>query len=340
MSDPFRPYADLYVAEPQGPGDARPTALQVIHDQNLEGKWTGRVVLVTGGTAGLGTETVRALHTTGADVYFTARDATKGQATIDDVRGTSSGKGRLEVIPADFNSLSSVRAAAKDFLSRSPKLTILINNAGVMATPPGTRTKDGFEAQFGINHLAHHLLTRLLLPALEAGSTPDFNSRIVVVASSVHRYSQVDFADYNLDAPGAYEPYKAYSQSKTANIWMANYVDRVYGPRGVHATPIHPGGIWTNLFATLDEDLANGFKANEALMRSMQSPAQGAATTVWAATSSAPEGTGGRYVSQCSVAPPADTLLPPDSVGYAPWVSDVESQDKLWELSEKLVGTD
>lgn len=125
----FKPYAEQH-ADPQGAGDSRPTALQIVEENDRVGKWTGRVALVTGGTSGIGIETVRALHATGADVYFTARDAKKGQATREEIARNSTGKGKLEVIELDLESLESVRKGTKDFLSRTNKLNVLVNNAG------------------------------------------------------------------------------------------------------------------------------------------------------------------------------------------------------------------
>ncbi len=129
MSALVNPYAESF-ANPKGPGDARPTALQIIHDNDLVNKWVGKVVLITGGTAGLGTVTAHALHTTGADVFFTARDLKKAQGVIDEIRKTSEGNGKLEAIEMDLNSLDSVKRAAQDFPSRSDKLNVLVNNAG------------------------------------------------------------------------------------------------------------------------------------------------------------------------------------------------------------------
>lgn len=129
MADPFRPYAALF-EHPNGPGDQRPTALDIVRDNDALGTYSGKVALVTGGTNGIGTETVRALHATGADVYFTARDAAKGEKTRRDLLAKSEGKGKLEVILMDLDSLESVRNAAKAFLEKSDKLNILVNNAG------------------------------------------------------------------------------------------------------------------------------------------------------------------------------------------------------------------
>lgn len=129
MSDPLTPYADKYL-QPNGPGDARPTAFQVIRDNNLVGKWTGRVVLVTGGTSGIGIETARALFATNADVFITARDLNKGSRVIEDIRKSTKGDGRLEAIEMDMDKLESVKAAAQAFLDKSSKLNVLVNNAG------------------------------------------------------------------------------------------------------------------------------------------------------------------------------------------------------------------
>ena len=130
MYDSSHPYAELY-ANSKGPGDARPTAIQIIRDNDLFNEWTDRVVLVTGATSGLGVETARALHATGADVFITARDTRKAQDIIDNIKKSSQGSGKLEIIEVDMNSLDSVKKAAQAFLTKSSKLNILVNNAGV-----------------------------------------------------------------------------------------------------------------------------------------------------------------------------------------------------------------
>ncbi|KAJ6441327.1 hypothetical protein O9K51_07123 [Purpureocillium lavendulum] len=336
MSSSLTPYAHLY-AEPSGPGDKRPTALQVVKDNDAIGRWSGRVALVTGGTSGIGVETARALHATGADVYFTARDAQKGTATREDILKTTLGKGRLEVIELNLDSLDSVRKAAKAFLQKSSTLNVLVNNAGIMATPY-SKTDDGFERQFAVNHLAHYLLTSLLLPTLESSSTPEFNSRVVCVSSSAHRYGQVRLDDYNWETPGAYGPFQAYGQSKTANIWMANYVDRVFGPRGVHALSLHPGGIWTGLQAFVPAETMATWKKHPDVDKTMLSAEQGAATSVWAAVGKVWEGKGGEYLAECAIAPPAKDLVSAMDPGAAAHAHNKEGEDRLWELSGKLVG--
>lgn len=355
MSDTFSPYAELY-ANPSGPGDKRPTALQVVQDNGAKGTWAGKTVLITGGTAGIGVETVRALHSTGADVYFTARSLEKAAATKQDVLKTSTAKGKLEVIEMDMDSLDSVRKAAKDFLSKSTNLNVLINNAGMSLVPhsirkswnlhpptgimgcPYTKTKDGFERQFAVNHLAHCLLINLLLPTLISSSSSTFNSRIVNVSSSAHRMSPVLFDNYNFDKPDSYDPWLGYGQSKTSNIWTANYIDRKYGPRGVHAVSLHPGGIWTGLQAYTPTEVTDSWKGDTTVSSQMMSPAQGAATSVWAAVGKVWEGKGGKYLAHCSVAGKIASEAALMDPGAAEYAYDVESEDRLWELSAKLVG--
>ena len=229
------PYAAAHQST-QGPGDARPTALQIVKDNDLEGKLTDKVIFITGCSSGIGIETARALAVTGARIFCSARDLKKGKAALGDILEP----GRVELIELDMNSLDSVRACADEFLSKSPKLNVLINNAGVMRTPEG-KTVDGFETQFGTNYLAHFLLFNLLKPALLAGSTPAFHSRVVNVSSESHRLSEIHFDNLNLEN-GAYDPGVAYAQSKVATIYMANEIETRYGPSGLHGLSLHPGG--------------------------------------------------------------------------------------------------
>ncbi|KAM7190490.1 putative short-chain dehydrogenase [Rhypophila sp. PSN 637] len=282
-SDAFNPYRALYEA-PQGPGDQRPTGLRVVQDNNVIGQWRGRVVLVTGATSGIGIETVQALHATGADVYFTARNLEKVEKVLKDIKETSQGSGKLEVIAMDMDSLSSVKEAASQFLAKSDS---------IMGTPKST-TVDGFERQLAVNHLAHFTLTALL-PTLIKSSTSTFNSRVVNLTSSAHRDSSIVWDDINLSEPDAYEPYRAYGQSKTANIWTANYIDRVYGPKGC-------------------------------------------ATWVWAAVGKAWEATGGKYLANCTIAPRTEDYTSVISDAYVTHAYDEEGENKLWDLSCKLVG--
>jgi NAD(P)-dependent dehydrogenase (short-subunit alcohol dehydrogenase family) len=175
MAIPGR-YHDAWLAR-NGPGDARPTALQIVRDEGLIGKLTGKNVVITGCSSGVGVEAARAMHATGATVFATARDAAKLHAVIEVIK-TADPENKAPIIPIvmDQVSLKSVRDGAKSILEQSQnKINILITNAGVMATPK-SRTEDGFEMQFGTNHVSHFLLFMLLKDALLAASTPEFNS--------------------------------------------------------------------------------------------------------------------------------------------------------------------
>lgn len=207
---------------------------------------------------------------------------------------------------------------------------------GIMALPERKETVDGFEQQFGVNYLAHYTLTALLLPALIRSSTPSFNSRVISVTSSGHGFSSVLFDDIYLR--NNYNPWVAYGQSKTGNIWLANYINRVYGSRGVHATSAHPGVIETPLLQHISEDQIKAWGSNKTFKDSFKSPEQGAATTTWAAIAGVLEGRGGEYLVDCGLGKPADNAQLVEDEGYAPHAFDVEGENRLWELSSKLAG--
>ena len=234
----------------------------------------------------------------------------------------------------DQNSLASVRECAQSFLSKSKQLNVLIGNAGIMANPTNDKTKDGFEAQFGTNHLAHFLLFQLLKPTLLSSSTPEFNSRVVCVSSSGHRRSGIHFVDLGLDKN--YDPWTGYGQSKTANIYMATEIDRRYGSRGLHANSLHPGGIWTGLQIHMD---VSQYKGKSEVEKGMKSVEQGAATTVWAAVGKVWEGKGGKFLDDVQVAQPLKegegSIM---AKGHAKHAFDEEKEKKLWEVSCEMVG--
>ncbi|KAI9147110.1 Oxidoreductase calI [Paramyrothecium foliicola] len=332
------PYAEQHKPENlRGPGDSRPTAAQIVEDQGLvdSSEWLGRVVLVTGvSRGGLGLETAKAMHLTGADVYITSRNIDDAHDIIKDI--VADGKpGKVDVVKLELDSLDSVRNAARDFLEKSKnRLNVLINNAGIMACPKD-ETKDGFERQFGTNHLGHFLLFQLVKDALLASATPSFNSRVISVASAAHRRGKINFDDLNFEKT-EYTPLGAYDQSKLANILFANEVDRRYKSQGLRALSLHPGGILTPLTRYLPtiEDI----KADEKLYATLKDPAQGAATTVWAAIAKEWEGKGGVYLDEVA----EGWLSPSDALyyhgGYAPQAFDPPTEEKLWEVSINLTG--
>jgi NAD(P)-dependent dehydrogenase (short-subunit alcohol dehydrogenase family) len=306
-------------------------ALQIIKDEGLEGKLLGKTVFITGCSSGIGIETARAFFTTGARLYLTARDLSKAKTAIPDLIASE----RVHLLTLDLESLESVRACAADFLSQSEQLNIFIANAGVMATPEG-RTKDGFETQFGTNHLTHFLLFNLLKPTLLASATADSNSRAIFLTSVANRFAEPNFDNLNFD--GIYNDFAAYGASKTANLWTANEVDRRYKSQGLRAFGVHPGGIDSGLSRHLSDEAANGMREDPFLKKAFKSPQQGAATTVWAATSQALVGNGGKYLEDCQVSRPWTQADGQWGMGYATWAMDEEKAKKLWEKSLEMVG--
>lgn len=337
-------YQETFI-NPRGPGDARPTALQIVEDEGLIDQLNDKVAFITGANQGIGLETARALHATGATVFLGVRDLEKGQQAVNDILSSNSSRGgkqeALHLVELSLDSLESVRSAAKAFLAKSPnRLNILILNAGVMAPPLG-RTKDGFETQLGVNYLSHFLLFQLLKPALLASSTASFNSRVVALSSMGHRVGGVRFDDLNFEAEGSYDPWAAYGQSKTAAIYLIAEVERRYAARGLHALAVNPGGISTNLGQYLPAEYLKQAAEDRESQRYMKSPQQGAATTVWAAISKALEGRGARFLANCAEQGPAEPSTSPLSMvdsGYAPWAFDGEKAARLWKASVEMVG--
>jgi NAD(P)-dependent dehydrogenase (short-subunit alcohol dehydrogenase family) len=323
-------YAEAH-ANLQGPGDARPTALQIIKDNSLLNKLEGKVALITGTSSGIGIETARALKTAGMRVFGAVRNLPRAREALkDDLE-----PGKLELLELDMTSLASVRSCAEEFLEKNDVLNVLITNAGIMMTPEG-RTAGGFETQFGTNHLAHFLLFQLLKPALLASTTPDFGSRVISLSSVGHRGGEIQFD--NLNWEGNYDPVLAYAQSKLANIYMANEIERRYGQRNLHAWSVMPGGIWTGLQAAMPQAVLDQWKDNEEFQKAFKSLEQGAATSVWAAVGTELEGKGGKYLEDCAVAVPAVDNGNYGLPGYASWAYDEEKEARLWKVSCEMVG--
>ncbi|KAE8155208.1 hypothetical protein BDV25DRAFT_169337 [Aspergillus avenaceus] len=321
-------------ANPQGPGDARPTALQIVKDAEMQGKLVGKSVVITGVSSGIGIETVRALAATGATLYLTARNLPKAQAALSDFFNAE----QMELIEMDQGSLDSVRSAASSILSKTDQVSILINNAGIMAVPERQLSKDGYELQFATNHLAHFLLFHLLKPALLAASTPEFQSRVVNVASDSHRAHGLNASDNYSFQKGGYHPWAGYSQSKTANVYMASEIERRYGSRGLHAVSVHPGAIATGLGANLTEAEVNALLQNDAWTTLWKSPEQGAATTVWGAVDKEWEGKGGKYLADCAESKPGTAN---DTSAFGTYVSHTyspEHEARLWKDSVEMLG--
>ncbi|KAI0974424.1 hypothetical protein F4678DRAFT_458391 [Xylaria arbuscula] len=320
---------------PRGPGDARPTALQIIKDeQRDDGSLGDKVILITGCSSGLGIETARALKATGATLFLTARNLEKAKGALGDI--LDGGK-RVHLLRLDLESLASVRACAEEFSGKSQTLNILIANAGVRLVPEG-RTRDGFETHMATNHFSHFLLFELLKPTLLRSSTPAFHSRVIAVSSTAHRTAPFNFDDVNFEKR-KYDGVVAYGQSKLANVYMANEIERRYSSQGLHGWSVHPGGIRTGLQRPNFRDymvvLKNGPIHS---YRYTQNPEQGAATSVWAAVSRDLEGKGGKYLEESHVSEGivegGDVVGP----GHAPWVYNEADAKMLYEISLRFVG--
>ena len=309
------------------PFHACSTALDVVAGHNLSSK----TALVTGASSGLSIETARALLQTGATVVLAARDAQKAEAVAQQLR-TSTGNPKANVLVLDLSSLDSVRSAAAEFMRCWPKLHLLINNAGVMATPPGT-TVDGFETQFGTNHIGHFALTTALLPALLAAAP----ARVVSVSSLGHRRSDIHWDDIHF-AHRPYDKWQAYGQSKTANVLFAVGLNQRYASQGITSNALHPGGIHTGLqkFIPQEEWQALGWvDAQGNINPRFKTPEQGAATSVWAAVGNELDGVGGLYLEDCREAEVWSAEKPFE--GYLPYVRSAESANRLWTLSEQMI---
>jgi len=313
---------------PSGFG-ARTTAEEALGGTDLQGK----VALVTGGHAGLGLETTRVLSNAGATVVVGSRDTRKAQMAVAKMKN-------VEVGELDLASPDSIDRFANEFLNSNRALDLLINNAGVMATPL-TRDARGYELQFATNHLGHFQLTARLWPALKRSG----DARVVALSSRGHARGGIDFSDPNFNKR-PYDKWAAYGQSKSANSLFAVELDKRGQKDGVRAFAVHPGGILTDLLKYMtDEELSaygiyreNGVpKIPDAtkVPERFKTIEEGAATTIWCAVSPQLKGKGGVYCEDCDIAAmvPADSKL---NSGVRPWAVDRAAAEELWSLSEKL----
>ena len=306
-------------------------------DDVLEGMdLSGKRVLVTGVSAGLGLETARSLGAHGAEVIGTARDLTKARSALARIGLPVSA---LELVELDLADLASVRKAAAALRSEARPLDLVIANAGVMAPPFGL-TADGFETQFGTNHLGHFAFVNGIAGLMRPGS------RLVVLASSGHRFANVSLDDPNFEST-TYEPFIGYGRSKTANILFAVEFDRRYRSLGLRATAVHPGGIHTELsrhvgndrlgqlMETINAELAREGKPAYA----WKTPREGAATTLWAGLVANADEVGGHYCEDCQVSPViTDEMIGFGSPGVRPYALDPDLAQALWAKSEEMVG--
>ncbi|WHT16779.1 SDR family NAD(P)-dependent oxidoreductase [Crossiella sp. CA-258035] len=300
---------------------AHSTATEVLAGIDL----TGKLAIVTGGYSGLGLETTRVLAAAGAHVVVPARRPILATEALGD---------EAEVAALDLADLDSVRTFADNFLATGRGIDIMVNSAGVMASPE-TRVGPGWELQFAANHLGHFALVNRLWPAL-AGR----EARVVSVSSRGHFYSDIRWDDPQF-ATG-YDKWLAYGQSKTANVLFAVHLDAIGREHGVRAFALHPGAIMTPLarHIPLAEQIANGWADEDGnpVDPSFKSVPEGAATQVWAATSPQLAGLGGVYLEDCEIAEVAGSLE--ERRGVAAYAVDPASAERLWGLSAQLTGVD
>jgi NAD(P)-dependent dehydrogenase (short-subunit alcohol dehydrogenase family) len=291
----------------------------------------GKRVLVTGVSAGLGVETARALAAHGAEVVGAARDLDKARRTTSVVTSAAAHGGKLELVELDLASLASVRTCADRLLKTGKPFDLVIANAGVMACPKSA-TADGFETQFGTNHLGHFVLINRIASLLKSGS------RLVNLSSAGHRLADVDLEDPNFEHT-PYTEFGAYGRSKTANILFAVEFDRRHRDGGVRATAVHPGVIQTELSRYLTPEvlkqIMDRFNADQPI--GYKTIPQGAATSVWAGLVADAGAVGGHYCEDCHVAEivPADSKL---RTGVRPYALDTSHAKALWAKSEEMVG--
>ena len=306
-------------------------------DEVLEGvDLSGKRILVTGVSAGLGVETARTLAAHGALVVGAARDLGKAKSATERVRAGAAKGGGLELVELDLASLASVRACADRLVDAGKPFDLIIANAGIMACPKG-QTSDGFETQFGTNHLGHFVLVNRLASLLKPGS------RLVNLSSAGHRFSDVDLEDPNFERT-AYTEFGAYGRSKTANILFAVVFDRRHKSNGVRATAVHPGVIRTELSRHMKPEVIQEMmdRVNAASVASggaavtYKTIPQGAATSVWSGLVAAADEVGGLYCEDCHV---AERVEGADiHGGVRSYALDPRRAAALWAKSEEMVG--
>jgi NAD(P)-dependent dehydrogenase (short-subunit alcohol dehydrogenase family) len=307
--------------------NGRSTADEVLAELDL----TGKTVVVTGSSAGLGYETARAMAAKAAEVVMAGRDPAKTAAAAERIRAGQPGA-KLSPVTIDLADLDSVRRGAAEIIAAHPRIHALINNAGIMGGPY-VLTKDGLELHFASNHVGHFLLTGLLAPALKAAAP----SRVVILTSAGHRMDGLDFDDLNF-RNREYIYYLAYCQSKRANVLHAVALAKRLKPFGIAANAVHPGAIRTEVWRDLTEaDVQQAIAWSSASGSPEKTPAQGAATQVWAAVSPEAAGLTGLYLEDCRVA----EHIPYGDFGAAGVIEealDAESAERLWAESERIVG--
>ncbi len=299
-------------------------------DQVLSGvDMSGKICVITGATSGLGLMTAQGLASAGATVMLAGRDPERLRSAAEAIT-TETAAAAVETVELELDCLQSARSAAVEINGRFPRVDVLINNAGVMFTPY-QQTKDGFELQFGVNHLGHFELTRYLLPLLLSADC----ARVINLGSDGHKICDVDLDDPNWER-GPYDKFKAYGAAKTANVLFTVALDARYRDSGVRSFAVHPGTVATSLSRYMSKDDMRAMMGLGSVDRDPAAPPprlevipveQGAATTVWGAVSDELTGLGGLYLADCAI-----------SENVAPYAVDPQRAEELWAISERLCG--
>ncbi|HTK09797.1 MAG TPA: SDR family NAD(P)-dependent oxidoreductase [Ktedonobacteraceae bacterium] len=307
---------------------ARSTASEVIAGHDLREK----TILITGASAGIGYETVRALLSAHAEVIIAGRDRVRGEQAVQALQ-TEYPESPVHFLPLDLGLLASVRQTAEQFFARWNRLDVLINNAAIAAVPLGY-TPDGFEQQFATNFLGHFFLAQLLLPAL-CKAAP---ARVISLTSGTHRASDIHFDDIQY-RHRPYEKWEAYGQSKTADALLAVALTRHFREQGITANAVNPGGVLSGLQRYLTDEERRTRYYDEAgnLNPVFKTPEQGASTTVWASVAAELAGIGGLYLEDCQQGIPYNPEVSTLS-GYMPYALNAEHAEQLWTLAGELVG--
>ncbi|ARN75653.1 SDR family NAD(P)-dependent oxidoreductase [Oceanicoccus sagamiensis] len=286
---------------------------------------SGKTAVVTGAYGGLGKETVRALASKGAKVIAVGRNQQRLDETVSELTALTANE-NISAVVMDLADLSSVKSASETIVGLCPQIDILINNAGIMACPLD-RTAQGLEMQIGVNHVSHFLMTSLLLPALKAAAS----ARVIALSSVAHKFSDVMYDDLNWDKT-EYDRMKAYGSAKSANAVFAVEFNRLYGAEGITANAVHPGLILTELGRHFTAEDSAAMSSEGMQLKTIE---QGAATSVWAATSPELEGKGGLYLEDCQIGEALGHTNP--LVGYCDYIMDAEAGKNLWQQTEQLI---
>ncbi|CAH0054933.1 unnamed protein product [Clonostachys solani] len=299
-----------------------PTPLDIVKDNNMEGELLGKWAVITGSSSVTGIEIVQALAVTGLRLILPVPNQAKAIVTLGDAYNPN----RMEFVTIDHTSLDSVREATKHIVSKTEKISLLVCNETISPSPNLQLTKDGFEVQFATNHLSHFLLFQLLKPELLAASRPRFQSRVIMVACAEHRkHGLNERGNYNFEK-GGYDSAIAYAQSKTANVYMANEIERRYGTRGLHAFSTDSGRI---IAGASQQDDTESLHSNLQSETGGKGSARGTATAIWGAI--------GRELESKDV-PSRDSEDDLHGTAYAKHTYSPAEEHRLWEDSLDMIG--